>query len=86
MTLPRRQTSAISRQVELVLVVLGIAQRRRFGVARARPLADIGVAQDVESLGVRGHQPVLDAVVDHLDEVAGAVRPAMQVARAPRFH
>ena len=32
MTLPRRQTSATSREVEVVLVVLGIAQRRRLRV------------------------------------------------------
>ena len=40
--------------------------------------------QDVEALGVRGHDPVLDAVVDHLHEVAGAVRAAVQVARSRR--
>ena len=43
-------------------------------------LADVGRAQDVQALGVGGHQAVLDAVVDHLDEVAGAVRSAVQVA------
>ena len=34
----------------------------------------------VEALGVRGHQAVLDAVVHHLDEVAGAARAAVQPA------
>src|SRR5262249_61039239 len=31
------------------------------------------------SFGVSGHESVLDAVVDHLDEVASAVRAAVQV-------
>ncbi len=38
------------------------------------------VLQDVEALGDRLHHAVLDAVVDHLDEVAGAARPGVQVA------
>src|SRR3954462_11948398 len=44
-----------------------------------RLLADVGVAQDTEALGIRGHNSVLDSIVDHLDEVAGAVRTAMQI-------
>src|SRR5882762_11125024 len=36
--------------------------------------------QDIEALRIGLHQPVFDAVVDHLDEMAGATRPAMQVA------
>ena len=36
--------------------------------------------EDVQALGVRGHDAVLDAVVDHLDEMAGAVGAAVQVA------
>ena len=67
-------------QVEIVLVVLGVAQRRRLGIDRVRLLADIGVAQDAHALGVGGHDAVLDAVVHHLDEVAGAARPAVQIA------
>ena len=67
-------------QVQVVLVVLGMAQRRRLGVDGPLRLADVGVLQDVQALGVGGHDPVLDAVVDHLDEVAGAGRPAVQVA------
>ena len=42
--------------------------------------ADIGAAQDGQPLGVGGHDAVLDAVVDHFGEVAGAVGPAVQVA------
>jgi hypothetical protein len=44
------------------------------GLGRARML------QHVEPLGVGGHDSVLNGVVDHLDEVAGAVRAAMEVA------
>src|SRR5207237_10043913 len=29
--------------------------------------------------GLAGHEPILDAVMNHLDEVAGAVRSAVQV-------
>src|SRR5260370_22595775 len=42
--------------------------------------SDIGGVQDVQAFGIGGHQPVFDPVVDHLDKVAGAVRPTMQVA------
>src|SRR5205814_5442926 len=38
------------------------------------------VAQDVEALRVRLHEPVLDAVVNHLHEVAGAGGPRVHVA------
>jgi hypothetical protein len=65
-------------QVHLVAIELGMAQRRRLGVDGVLALADVGVPQDVETFGIRGHEPVLDAVVDHLDEVAGAVRAAVQ--------
>src|SRR2546428_10078300 len=42
-------------------------------------LADVGGAQDAQPLGVGGHDPVLDPVVDHLDEVARAVLPAVEI-------
>ena len=67
-------------QVEVVLIVLGVAQRRGLGVDRMRLLADIGRAQNAETFGIGRHQPVFDAVVHHLDEMAGAVWPAMQIA------
>ena len=70
MTLPRRQTSAIVGQVELVLVELGVAQRRGLGVDLALGAAHVGMVQDVQALGVGSHQAVLDAVMDHLHEVA----------------
>ena len=43
-------------------------------------LVESRVAQDVEALGIGLHQAVFDAVVDHLDEVAGAARAAVEVA------
>ena len=79
-TLPRRQTSAMSAQVQVERVVLGVAQRRRLGIDGASMCARVGVVQDVQPLRIRGHHAVLDAVVDHLHEVAGAARAAMQVA------
>ena len=36
--------------------------------------------EDIEALGVGGHQSVLDPVVNHLDEVPRAVRAAVKVA------
>ena len=55
-----------------------MAQRRGLGIDGVLALADVGVAQDVQAFGIRRHDAVLDAVVDHLDEVAGTVRPAVQ--------
>ena len=40
----------------------------------------VGVAQDVEALGIGLHQAVFDAVVHHLDEMAGAAGAGVQVA------
>ena len=79
-TLPRRQTSVTSARSSCVLVALGVAERRRLGVDLVVGAADVGVVEDVQALGVGGHDPVLDAVVHHLHEVAGAGRPAVQVA------
>ena len=67
MTLPRRQTSAISGNVQREALILGQILR-------------VLVAQDVEALGVGLHQSVLDAVMHHLDEVPGAGRSGVNVA------
>ena len=49
--------------------------------ASAPPLlANVGVVEDVQAFGVSGHGAVLDPIVDHLHEVAGAGRPAVQIA------
>ena len=70
--------------VDVVHVELRIARaapsRRRRRAAACRRC----VLEDVQPLGVRRHQPVLDAVVHHLHEVPGAVRPAVQVAELLR--
>src|SRR5260221_9855858 len=40
--------------------------------------------QDVEPFGIGLHQPVFDTVMHHLDEMAGAVRAAMNIAALRR--
>src|SRR6266699_6959930 len=39
----------------------------------------VSVPQDAQPFSVRSHETVLDAVVDHLDEVTSAVGTAVQV-------
>src|SRR5271165_5129162 len=68
-------------EVEVVLVVLGVTERRGFGVGFALVgFAGVGVLQDIQAFGVRGHDAVLDAVVDHFYEVARAAGAAMEIA------
>src|SRR5439155_697290 len=57
------------------------SRRRLFEMAAdlVAPLADVGRPQDAEPLCVGGHDPVLNSVVDHLHEVAAAVRPAVEI-------
>src|SRR5207247_555159 len=62
------------------------AHRREHAVLDVAGLADAGLLEDVEALGVGGHDAVLDAVVDHLHEMPGARGTAVKVAlfgRAP---
>ena len=66
--------------VEVVAVELGLVERRGLGVLVARDGAGVRVVEEVEALGVGGHQPVLDPVVHHLHEVAGPGRAAVQPA------
>ena len=68
------------RQFEIVLKVLRIPQRCRFGVDDARLLPGIGRLEDCKPLRIGRHHPVFDAVVHHFDEVAGTTRSAMQIA------
>src|SRR5215510_7314630 len=56
-----------------------VAQRCRLGIDLMFLLADIGGLQDAQAFGVCGHDAVLDAVMDHLDKVTGAIGAAMQV-------
>src|SRR6478672_11747060 len=59
--------------------MLRIAQRRRLCIYFAITLACVSAFQNTKTFGIRGHDSVLDPVMDHLHEMAGAVRPAMQV-------
>ena len=43
-------------------------------------LADIGIAQYAQPFSVRRHHSVLDPVVNHLHEMAGAARTAVQIS------
>src|SRR5207247_7009972 len=57
-----------------------VRKESRGGYRAARTtLADVGGTQDAESLRVGGHDPVLDPVVNHLDEVPGAIRPTVEI-------
>src|ERR1022692_4931805 len=42
------------------------------------------MTQNVQSFGVGSHQSVFNPVMDHLDEMAGAGRPAMEIALLDR--
>jgi hypothetical protein len=68
------------REIEVVLVVLGVLEGRGLRVGRTVRGSRVRVVQHAEPLRVGGHHSVLDAVVDHLHEVAGAVGSAVQVA------
>src|SRR5208283_2796880 len=71
--------------IQVVLVVFWIAQWRGFGIGCAIcALADVGGAQNRQPLRIRRHNSVLHSVVYHLDEVAGAVWSAVQVALLSR--
>src|SRR6266446_2469505 len=67
------------RKIELILVVLGVAQWGRLSIDLVLLFADVGGTQHAQPFGVRGHNAILDAVVNHFDKVAGAVWPAMQI-------
>src|SRR6185312_9035907 len=67
-------------QIEVVLIVLGVAERRRFGVDLVQMLADVGIFEDSHTFGVRGHDAVLDSVVHHFYEMAGAVLTTVEIA------
>jgi hypothetical protein len=64
--------------------MIGITQWRRLSVRCSFGLTFIRVMQHVQSLSVRGHQSILDAVMHHLHEVAGAGLTAMQVTISSR--
>src|ERR1051325_7163390 len=41
--------------------------------------ADVGGLENAQTLGIGGHDAVLDSVVNHFNEVAGAIWTAMQI-------
>ena len=67
-------------EVEVVLVLLWVAERSGFGINRLSFCADIGIFKDIHAFGVGGHDAVFDAVVDHFNEVTSAVGSAVEVA------
>ena len=73
-TLLRGQTSALSRRLMSHSYPLGSAQWRSFGVdCDVCLLADVSFTENRETFRVYRHDATFDSVVDHLDEVAGAV-------------
>src|SRR5450432_137214 len=60
--------------------MVGVAQRSGFGIVFAMRFTGIGVFQNVQALGVGGHQAIFDAVVDHFYEMACAGGAAMEIA------
>src|ERR1700730_462171 len=69
-----------SSKIEIVSIVVRIAQRGCLGINCLLPLANIGVTKHAQPLSVGGHDSVFDSIVNHLDEVAGPIGSAVQVA------
>src|SRR2546421_818351 len=67
------------RQVEIILVVFRILQRRCLSIDLLLLFPNVRMMQDTQALRVGGHDAVFNAIVYHLDEVASAVWPAAQV-------
>src|SRR5688572_20274480 len=55
-----------------------ILQWRGFRVNYMLTHADVRISQNIQTFGVSCHQPILDAIMDHFDEVSGTVRSTMQ--------
>ena len=68
------------REIEIILVVFGIAERRGLGIRLAMGFSGVGVLKNVEPFRVGGHQAVFDAVVHHLHEMSGPGRAAVEIA------
>src|SRR4051812_25244479 len=67
------------RQVEVVLVVFRIAQRRSLSIDLRGMLADVGALQDTKPFRIGRHHPILNAVMHHLDEVPRAIAATVQI-------
>src|SRR5687768_11975950 len=66
-------------EVEVVAVVFGMAQRRRFSIGGVVQLTNVRVMQYVESFGICSHQTVLNSVMHHLHKMTGTSGAAMQI-------
>src|SRR5206468_6722869 len=66
-------------KVEVVLIMFGIAQRRRFGINSGLLLTDVSGPENAQSFRICGHEPILDSVMHHFDEVSRAAWTAMQI-------
>ena len=83
---PRRHDAAATPElrdggeVEGIAVELGKRERRGLGVSFALLEPCARVLEDAEPFREGGHEPVLDAVVDHLHEVPGAALAAVEIA------
>src|SRR5206468_10928487 len=67
-------------EIQIVLIMLGIAQRSRLGVYRILLLADIRVAQDAKSFRISGHDSIFDSVMNHFHKMPRAVRAAVKIS------
>jgi len=72
----------IELEVEAVSLLLGWS---RLGVDDLRARVGTDLVQDIEALGIGGHEAVLDAIVHHLHEMAGAAGTHMKVAALRRL-
>ena len=61
------------------MIFFRVAQGGGFRVNFAPLLADTGMLENIQPFRVGGHQRIFDAIVHHLDEVAGAIRSAVQI-------
>src|SRR6266851_4909594 len=66
-------------EVEIILVVLRVAERRGLSIDGSLLFADVSMMQDIEALCVGSHDAVLNTIVDHLDEVTSATRSTAQI-------
>ena len=82
---PRRDDAAAAPhfrdvgEIEVILIVLRIAQGRSLSVGFAMRFAGIGVLENVQAFRISRHQTVFDAVVNHLDKMAGAGGAAVEI-------
>src|SRR5262249_15429281 len=83
---PRRHDAASAPElsdvadIEIELIMRWITKRSCFRVDRVVVFTNVSATKNSEAFGVSSHQAVFYAVVDHLDEVAGAAWATVQVS------